>query len=83
MLCEAEVHLSQGKSVAQLSQELGITEQIYYRWRKEYGGMKRIFHCGGDDFRWESTKFSLIYIRNHAKSTLIQDIMEQRPAAVI
>jgi len=40
MLREAEVHLSQGKSVAQVSRELGITEQTYYRWRKEYGGMK-------------------------------------------
>ncbi len=40
MLREAEVHLSQGKSVKLTSRELGITEQTYYRWRKEYGGMK-------------------------------------------
>jgi putative transposase len=40
MLREAEVHMSQGKSIAQVSRELGISEQTYYRWRKEYGGMK-------------------------------------------
>jgi putative transposase len=40
MLREAEVHLSQGKSVKLVSRDLGITEQTYYRWRKEYGGMK-------------------------------------------
>jgi putative transposase len=40
MLREAEVHLSQGKSVKLVSRELGITEQTYCRWRKEYGGMK-------------------------------------------
>jgi transposase-like protein len=40
MLREAEVHLSQGKSVKLVSRELGITEQTYYRWRKEYGSMK-------------------------------------------
>jgi len=40
MLREAEVHLSQGKSIMQVSRDLGITEQTYYRWRKEYGGMK-------------------------------------------
>ena len=40
MLREAEVHLSQGKSINLVSRELGITEQTYYRWRKEYGGMK-------------------------------------------
>ena len=32
--------LSQGKIVEQLCRELGITEQSYYRWRKEYEGMK-------------------------------------------
>ena len=37
---EAEVSLSQGKSVGQACREMGITEQTYYRWRKEYGGMK-------------------------------------------
>jgi transposase-like protein len=40
MLREAEVHLSQGKSIKLVSRELGITEQTYYRWRKEYGGMQ-------------------------------------------
>ena len=40
MLREAEVYVSQGKSIAQASRALGISEQTYYRWRKEYGGMK-------------------------------------------
>ena len=40
ILREAEVYVSQGKSIAQVSRELGIAEQTYYRWRKEYGGMK-------------------------------------------
>ena len=37
---EAEVGLARGKSVKLISRELGITEQTYYRWRREYGGMK-------------------------------------------
>jgi putative transposase len=40
ILREADVKLSQGRSVEQLCRELGITEQTYYRWRREYGGMK-------------------------------------------
>ena len=32
--------LARGKSVKLISRELGITEQTYYRWRREYGGMK-------------------------------------------
>ena len=33
MLLEAEVHLSHGKSIAQMSRDLGITARTYYRWR--------------------------------------------------
>jgi transposase-like protein len=39
-LREAEVLLAQGQTVAQVSRALGITEQAYYRWRAEYGGLK-------------------------------------------
>ena len=42
LLREAEVRLSQGKSVVQACREMRITEQTYYRWRKEYGGMKTV-----------------------------------------
>ena len=40
MLREAEVSLSQGEQVKVICHSLGITEQTYYRWRKDYGGMK-------------------------------------------
>ena len=39
-LREAEVLLSQGNTKVQAARHLGITEQTYYRWRKEYGGMR-------------------------------------------
>jgi len=38
-LREAEVLLGQGKSVKEVSRVLEISEQTYYRWRKEYGGL--------------------------------------------
>jgi len=40
MLREAEVRLSQGEKVKVICRSLEITEQTYYRWRKDYGGMK-------------------------------------------
>jgi transposase-like protein len=40
MLREAEVELSRGEKVKQVCRNLGVSEQTYYRWRKEYGGMK-------------------------------------------
>lgn len=39
-LREAEAMLAAGKTVAQLVQHLGVSEQSYYRWRDQYGGMK-------------------------------------------
>ena len=39
-LREAEVGLANGKTGALVSRELGISEQTYYRWRQEFGGMK-------------------------------------------
>jgi putative transposase len=39
-LREAEVLLSQGNTVTIVAKKIGITEQTYYRWRKEYGGMR-------------------------------------------
>ena len=39
-LREAEVGLAQGHSVGQVARKLGVSEQTYYRWRREYGGMR-------------------------------------------
>ena len=39
-LREAEVELSKGRSVGQACKKIGVTEQTYYRWRREYGGLK-------------------------------------------
>ena len=40
MLREAEVQMAKGLDLAQACRSIGISEQSYYRWRKEYGGMK-------------------------------------------
>ena len=39
-LRQAEIPISEGKTVAEVVRELGVSEQTYYRWRKEYGGME-------------------------------------------
>jgi putative transposase len=39
MLRQIEVRLAQGQSLALACKEAGISEQSYYRWRKEYGGV--------------------------------------------
>ncbi len=39
-LREAEVLLNQGSTIGEAARKLGVTEQTYYRWRREYGGIR-------------------------------------------
>ena len=39
-LREAEILLSNGQTIQTAVRQISVTEQTYYRWRKEYGGMK-------------------------------------------
>ena len=39
-LREVEVMVSNGATIGEACKKIGVTEQTYYRWRKQYGGMK-------------------------------------------
>ena len=39
-LREAEIELAKGQKTADVIRKLGVTEQTYYRWRQEYGGLR-------------------------------------------
>lgn len=39
-LREAEVMFAQGAKTAEVCRNIGVTDQTYYRWRKEYGGLR-------------------------------------------
>jgi putative transposase len=39
-LREAEILLSQGETIALVSKKIGVSAHTYYRWRKEYGGLR-------------------------------------------
>ncbi len=39
-LREAEVELAKGQTTPQVCKKLGISDQTYYRWRREYGGLR-------------------------------------------
>ena len=40
LLRKIEVEIANGKATPQAAREVGITEQTYYRWRREFGGLK-------------------------------------------
>ena len=64
MLREAEVLLSTGKSAGEVCRELNISEQTYYRWRKEYGGMRVE----------QAKKLKLLEKENQRLKTLVADL---------
>lgn len=39
-LRQVDVEVSKGETIALACKHIGVTEQTYYRWRKEYGGLK-------------------------------------------
>ena len=39
-LREAEILLQQGATIAVISKKIGVSDHTYYRWRKEYGGLR-------------------------------------------
>ena len=39
-LREAEVRLGRGETVGEVCRNLGVSEQTFYRWRREYGGLR-------------------------------------------
>jgi putative transposase len=39
-LREAEIQLAKGQTVAEICRQMGVSEQTYYRWKNEYGGLK-------------------------------------------
>ena len=63
-LREAEVEIAKGMTIGQVCKKLGISEQTYYKWRREYGGMrtdqaKRLKELEQENSR---LKLSLIHI---------------------
>ncbi len=64
MLREADVLLSTGKTAGEVFRELNISEQTYYRWRKEYGGMRVD----------QAKKLKLLEKENQRLKTLVADL---------
>ena len=51
-----EIFIGKGKTATEACREVGITEQTYYRWRKEYGGMQVSQAKGLKDLEKENTR---------------------------
>jgi transposase-like protein len=73
LLREVDVKLSQGRNVGQTCRDMGITEQTYYHWRKEYGGMKTVQVKGLKDLERENGRLK----KAVAELTLDKQILKE------
>jgi putative transposase len=76
ILREAEVKLSQGMAVGEVSRQLGIAEQTYYRWRKEYGGLKTSQAQKMKDLEKENTRLKKAVADLTLDKLILQEALE-------
>ena len=78
-LREAEVLQGQGQTIAQVVKQLGITEQTFYRWRKEYGGMRVDQAKRLKELEAENAKLKRMYANLALENEAIKDLLEKKP----
>jgi putative transposase len=65
--------LSQGQNVVQVSKTLGVTEQTYYRWRKEYGGIKGEQACRLKDLERENARLKRLLAEAELDKAILRE----------
>ncbi len=73
-LREAEVLLQKGQAVPQVCRQLGVTVQTYYRWRKEYGGMRVDQAKRLKDLEKENTRLKRIVADQALDMAILKDV---------
>ena len=77
-LREAEVLLSQGKNIAEASKVLEISEQSYYRWRREYGGMDTSQAKKLKNLENENTRLKKLVADLSLDNAILKEVLEKK-----
>ena len=75
-LRDAEVMQAAGQSISELVKQLEITEQTYYRWRKQYGGMKTAEVKRLKDLEKENASLKRIVAEQALENRVLKDWAE-------
>jgi len=76
LLRQIEVAVANGKTTPVACRESGITEQTYYRWRKEYGGLKLDQAKRLKELERENTKLKRVVAELSLEKQVLKDIAE-------
>ena len=75
-LREVEVLCGQGKTVAEAARQIGVTEQTYYRWRRQYGGMNTSDAKKYRELEKENTRLKKLVADLSLDNSILKDIAE-------
>ena len=73
LLREAEILIADGDTIAKTSRKLGISEQSYYRWRKEYGGMKVVHAKRLKDLKKENSRLKKLLAEAELDKAILRE----------
>jgi transposase-like protein len=76
LLRQIEVEIANGKSTPQACKEAEITQQTYYRWRKEYGGLKLDQANGLTELEKETAKLKRLVAELSLEKQVLKDVAE-------
>jgi putative transposase len=76
LLRRIEVAIANGKTTPQACKEAEITVQTYYRWRKEYGGLKLDQAKRLKDLEKENTKLKRLVAELSLEKQILKDVAE-------
>jgi transposase-like protein len=76
LLRQIEVGIANGKTTPQACKEAAITQQTYYRWRKEYGGLKLDQAKRLKELERENTKLKRLVAELSLEKQILKDVAE-------
>ncbi len=76
-LREAEVLLAQGQTVGEICRRIGVSEQSYYRWRREYGGLKVDQARRLKELEAENAKLKKLLAEAHLDNAALKDVVSR------
>ena len=77
-LREAEVLLSQGQTVKQVCRALEVSEQTYYRWRREYGGMNMTQAKKLKELEKENTRLKKLVADISLDNAILKELLSKK-----
>ena len=76
LLRQIEVGIANGKTTPQACKEAEITQQTYYRWRKEYGGLKLDQAKRLKELEKENVKLKRVVAELSLEKQILKDVAE-------